>query len=874
MIELFINNQLCDVGRDFGVRLNRQLLKPGELNTKDAQFSYSITLPPTANNHVIFNYANIEETKDKFNREYKAELIINSVRVFVGLFRMSEITDKYKGNLYVPKTVSIKDVFGEEKLNEYGEYRITFGDFSEWASFYNTQAITSTPAAIFPYTLYGVLPKSPEGGVYSNHDIWDSSVRLGIQDFAPSINPLLMLQHIFRTKGYTLTGTAFNDERLTKLYMSYKNAEDYVQPWNYGYLGRMRLTGEWSNISNRRTNTTQYERGVFENSGEDDTELYVCDLFDCNNASINIVEDPGGNVLYSEDTTDGRTWARTQVRIPVSGYYKVQLTVNTKLETAELNREDNGIYFIGAWGIRSGYPFMRSSVKLLRDRGNADFGISSSRMDGTLFRNNLPQNNTEGVTKYFPAYYGANQGFINFVDLAQNENYVSGFQWGRRTDDDVNPQDTGESWSQIGVAKSAPSWGSSYGGEMRSKLAINNPAGYLKYFWTDDERQEVSMTKRFICNLNNSPANRVRRGYFNGQAGDPLYVSDGSLNCVVWLEAGELLTLADVSDKGDMQAIRNYRGWVSKTVTFDLSIAPFRSDEGWLKIDETGASIAAMNWNDPINFDTDSINLVGFLPVDMKTDDFIDNICKAFNLQLTQTGTNVFELNVKQTKSTVSSRFINLDNLASVRSRSNTPLELPSLYKLGFTVDMDEEGYYLTGDDGGGEYETGATQEKVVEQKSGFSFNWFKNITKGNAILPLAVISKHEVWETAYPDAMKKRYPNQALRFWYPAGLLNSTFEFNNKPLSIVKVSNELQGKSILNYKNQKLTILYNYFTLLINGGSHYTEVEGYLTPDQYEDLNGSIMAMFNCDLYYVAEISGYDPTGLNKTKIKLIRKI
>ena len=73
---------------------------------------------------------------------------------------------------------------------------------------------------------------------------------------------------------------------------------------------------------------------------------------------------------------------------------------------------------------------------------------------------------------------------------------------------------------------------------------------------------------------------------------------------------------------------------------------------------------------------------------------------------------------------------------------------------------------------------------------------------------------------------------------------------------------------------NFQLTILSNYFTLIINGSSHYTEIEGYLMPDQYEALNGAILAMFNGDLYYVAEISGYDPTGRNKTKIKLIRKI
>ncbi len=77
-----------------------------------------------------------------------------------------------------------------------------------------------------------------------------------------------------------------------------------------------------------------------------------------------------------------------------------------------------------------------------------------------------------------------------------------------------------------------------------------------------------------------------------------------------------------------------------------------------------------------------------------------------------------------------------------------------------------------------------------------------------------------------------------------------------------------------LNYKNQKLTILDNYFTLLIDGSSHFTEVEGYLTPAQYDALNGAIMAMFNGDMYYVSQITGYDPSGRNKTKIKLIRKI
>lgn len=1038
IIELYINNRLCDIGRDFGVRLNRQLLNPGELNTKDAQYSYSITLPPTSNNHAIFNYANIEETANKFNREYKAELIINSVRVFVGLFRLSEVTrDKYKGNLYIPATKSIKDIFGELKLNENPEYRIEFKDFAEYVSYYNILAATGPQMAIFPYTLYGVLPKVPlnhDVNNYSPRNIWDDSVRIGMQDLAPSINPLLILKHIFNAQGYKLGGTAFDDERLARLYMSYKNDVDYVQPWNYGQHAKFRLTGSWASTYNKRTGASgrELERGVNQND-----VYYSCDIFDANNTLVNIVEDSGGNVLYKTvNDANGRTWAQCQVRIPTSGFYKVQLNASLRVYDAHAWRSTDPVtgvqHVCNDTNNANNNMFNKMyEFRLLRDRGKGDFGISGAKLDGNLYYNNQPQNNrfatirdifgretvnpnfddNTDIPKYFPQVNS--DGQINFIDAAQDKNIVLGFAFGRRDGADggyQNPRDTGTTIAQVQAAKPALSWDTAVNDTVPTRLAIKSP-GYWKYgrignFDNEDDNPNVNidysegtkivgkvldehgnprnpeegeiadsniilsrfrldryftyilktptesnytgyafvhagtainerikvefvngealfntssfgvfgdeprltlylatanynvdgtltiskqiqpgsediidweLSDKYKIDLNNAPLNYARRSNnLNGQ---------GSANAVVWFNAGELVTLASVSEKGRYRqnGMHTTYGWTEHEVTYDLSIQPFRIDTDWLKVNYSGNGTAVMNWNDPVNFDVDSINLVGFLPADMKTDDFIDNFCKAFNLQLTQIDAATFELNVKQSKTAVSNLFINLDNLASVRDRSNTPLGLPSLYKLGFTVDVEEEGYVTTGDDGGGEYATGVTEEKVVEQKSSFSFNWFKNITKqqpgGNIVLPLAVISKHEVWtgELSYPDAMKKRYPNQALRFWYSDGLLNDTgasFDFNGKSLSIVKVSNELAGLSTLSYKNQRLTILDTYFTVLINGSSHYTEIEGYLTPTQYEALNGAILAMFNGDLYYVAELSGYDPTGRNKTKIKLIRKI
>lgn len=888
-IELYINRKLCDTDDAFGVRLNRQLLSPGELNTKDAQYSYSITLPPTSNNLNVFNLAGIEETKDKFNREYSAELIINGVRVFSGNFRLSEVSDtQYKGNLYVPAQKSVKDVFGGIKLSEIPEYYIKFGDFAEYISQYNTLARSGPQAAIFPYVLYGLLPKVPiSEDNYSDRNVWDDSVLTGITDFSPSINVLLLLKHIFKSKGYDLYGSAFSDKRLSGIYMSYRNAADYEQPWNYGELAKIHISGSWSNRYNRNEagDTQQLERGVYETYG-DDEELYACNLFDCTNAKINIISDPGKNVSNVRRSLSGRDWYLSQIRIPASGYYKIRLNANVQLENVQWTGYDDTtkVRFIGAYGPTCGLTGIKTAIKLLRDWGTGDFNIGGSEMDGTLYRDNLPQDSNT-LPRYYP-YYDSESGMINFVDKAQNKNYLCGFQWGKKTDKDVNPLDSSTGLAQINVGKPAFSWDSSLSRTEISRIAINNPNGYMKYGVPDEggtERPVWTSTTKFISDLKNSPRNYARRGFFEGSAANKNYSADGVLNCVAWLNAGELLTLADVSNKGVIIDLRGVRGWVSKKVTFDLEITPFRKNEDWLKIDETGTGRAAMDWSDPVNFDINRINLTGFLPADVKTDDFIENFCKAFNLRLSQVDDKAFSLDVKQTKAT-SNLYINLDNLTSTHDRSNLPLGLPSRYKLGFTVDTEEEGYIASGeDDGGGEFKTGVAEEKTVEQKSNFSYNWFKDIIKRqqnkDIIIPLPVISKHEVWtnELSYPEAMLKRYTDLPVRFWYYDGLLNdlgAEFTFNGRKLSVAKVSNELAGMSILNYKNKRLTILDNFFTILINGSSHYTEVEGYLTAEQYEAFNGVIMAMFNGDIYYVAELSGYDPTGRNKTKIKLIRKI
>lgn len=1136
-IELYINKTLTDLAPDFGVRLNRQLLNPAEINTKDAQYSYSIFLPATDVNNEVFRYANVEETADKFNTNYAAELIIGGVQVFTGNFRPSEISARgYKGNLYIPNLKTVKDIFGQAKLNETAPYWLPFTDFTKSINQYNEAAANGPQIAIFPYVMYGLLPKVPlnkNANNYSDRTTWDNSVYIGMSDLPPSINPLLMLRHVFQSKGYQLIGSAFDDDKLLNLYQSYKNPVEYVQPWNYGHHASIRVVGSWSSVHNMKIAGNPhgyYERGVNQSSDQSGA-IYSVDMLDATNSNVTVLYDNGGNVLLKEvNDNSGRPWTNGLIRIPVSGFYKVSLDASLHVfdnYAWRVTDPATGIQHVSGRTQNAGNGLNWQNmyeIKLLRDRKRGDFGLSGARMDATYFFDNQPQN-PDSLPRYFPK---VNDG-VNFVDLAQNKNYILGFQFGANGDAGgvnaaqyLNPLDSGNKRAQMLAAKPALSWRNAENDGQRTLLAINSP-GYMKYgkignFDSDGDNPNISIdysggnivtgaslnasgnlvypttpltqftNKRYIestyggiaymigwvvsglinlseytgitfsgeiqenngglitafydangdfmpgyglaapptgsaavtftdqsigtpptgavyvrisgntdleisgtpvtantnkvlyrfpvsnwftykfttppaslyngyvfvhnganllntvpfvngeavvdmnysgatdlrvtlylkndtadvstslvisrevtntadvidweatnklkIQLDNAPGNWVTRGMWNGVGNlDVNWWGQGKLNAIVWLEAGELITVASVSSEGRYRqdGMHSTYGMVNHEILFDLKIEPFRVDQDWYKVDLAGRSTAAMDWNLQVNFDTDKINIMGFLNKDLKVDEYIENFCKAFNLKLGQVGPNTFSLDVRQTKNTtISSQYIDLDGIASVSQRLNTPLGLPAVYRVGFTIDEDEIGYRETQDNGGGEFSTGVEGETVVEQKSSFSYNWFKTITKtetaGSVALEIPVISKAEPWAPSmgYPEAMAKRYTDQAYRFWYFDGLLNSqgaTFQFNGQPIKLAKVK-ESRERSILNYKNKNYTILDNYFTLLINGSSHYTEAEGYLTPELYQELDGARLCRFNGDLYYIAEIQGYDPAGRNKAKLKLIRKI
>ena len=62
------------------------------------------------------------------------------------------------------------------------------------------------------------------------------------------------------------------------------------------------------------------------------------------------------------------------------------------------------------------------------------------------------------------------------------------------------------------------------------------------------------------------------------------------------------------------------------------------------------------------------------------------------------------------------------------------------------------------------------------------------------------------------------------------------------------------------------------YFNVNENVDSNYATIEVYLTPQEYIRLKNGAMVRFDNDRYQICTITGYDPVGANKSKLKLMK--
>lgn len=838
VIELYIDGKLCDLPGDFNIRINRQFINPQQLTLKDAQYSYSITLPPTFSNNSILGFVGVEEVGNKFNRRYNAELSVNGVRIFKGYFRLSEITSTgYKGNLYTPNSKTSKDLFPSETWGDMAGYYIDFGLFNESITTANTNAYGEAQPAIFPYVLYGLLPKMDRDG-YGERDEWDDRVSLSLDDIPPSLNVSLLLKKVFEIKGLLLSGNYQMDGYLNELYVSYKNDPGYELPWNYRNSPVI-VAGEWFSVDTTGGNYRNFEKNLLYTDDKESVSSMITG--GTNNKITQTIDDIGA-------VNDGA------ITVPASGYYKVRLSYELQLHTGAQMRgqidADTGVCHVTTGSLQRRV----FELRLMRDINSLN-DLSDLALDSTLYKNNLPQE-PNSAERYYPI-----NGTSLIVDEMQDQKLVFGVTTGSGEQDSVyrNPTYSG---IQSAVLLKSPFLSWSEDGMLEADERAFSLFPNRGYFLV--KNGITGNSDKFKIEVTNGP------GSFSPSLSDT--GASGNVEIIAWLDKGERLSLISVVECHDtIIGSETVPAISSHHYNYRVELVPYRSDRDWIPVSNLeNGTLPVLNWEDTPTFESDRIDLFKFMPQNEKISDFIDNLCATFNLRIVDVGDNTFLL--EKGNPNLWDQYVDMDKIGAVTKRTNSSLNLPSEFILSFTIDEDEEGYYVNGNKGvSGSIATGAIEGNATEQKSSFSYNWFKRIKKDKAFLKFPVISKHEAWaeDKVYKDVMNERYTDLPQRFWFYDGVF--TADINGKSVSLAKTTN---GRGlVLSYENKKGTILDVYFATLVNADSHYTEIECYLSPSHYEMLKVYKKALFNGDVYYVAELSGYDPTGRNKTKIKLIKR-
>ncbi len=895
-IELIIDGNLCDIDtKNFSVLFLRQFLNPAELNTRDVQKSYTITLPATPVNNSIFGYRNIEEVNGKFDNIYDATLIIGGIQVFDGKFRLSETGQTYyTGNLGVPAYQTVNDVFGGLTLDKTGEWYLDdFTDFKEAVARCNKQ---ENAPCIFPFVLYGLLNKHPDNlNTYTPKDQWDNTVTFGIDDLFPSVNCLQLIKQLFINKGLDISGPAFSDRKLKELYMSYQNPEDYHPAWNYGTFGIATISGRWSNYNNLNNDSgdVEIEKTMIKNTEpkiNDTRAIYITDMLSSVNGTVDRMENKGYMISRSDSQINGNAYNSYQIRIPVSGIYKIDLAASIELKSAGNGNErwvDGDLAVMGNVFVKAGsetsidtFEHRRYEIKLVRKKYGEEFDAGSFDIDRDFYYPNINQEYRGEYPQLFPY-----PGCMCFIDPAQNKQLLCGLSFGKNYERpnpfiEYNGTPDSHAYSNSIALKGGYSLVDT-SIEDRYAAAAYCP-GYITCQPDTDGNLQYSHSDIFKVDMENSELNVIlstsiqTKGY-------------GTVNQAIYLEEGDIITLIACCDESRNQYGGQYYGAIMQDISYSVSIRAYRHDNtgngNWIseKMDDNGATTGKLDWDEPSNFDTNKLNLANFLPTEIKTDTFLDDFCKAFNLLLSQTGEKTFRLDIKQAQQAYSGSIIELDGKSTVlRNRSNLPLSLPASYRIGFTVDEEEYGYYQTGEDGGGEYFTGNTEGTTLEQKSGFSYCWYTDIKLSkynNNSYSFPVITKKEIWDHIessrdYEEWVGKLYTTQPLRFWYKEGTLKvNGFTTDNEEIEIAVVSNSLSNICNLDYYDNQGSLLQNYFTIFRENKGCYTVVDCYLTAEEYTRLPYSLVRL-NGDIYFPAEIDGYDPLGKNAARLKLIRKL
>lgn len=967
-IELVVNKKQVDIDDSFNVRLNNLVNDPVKLDYAQAEYSFEFEIPATKTNNIIFDYANNLSKMNKFHQRYTAELYADGNLIFEGTLTLNSYKDgMYSCNLVNVKIYSLDEIFGDMTMDKIKDMDIDFSGVTTM----NAMNQQSNPIATFPLVSYGVFQKDPVsadtvGATYTSKFDLDKYNRWYVESFYPSINMVETLKKAFETKGYTVGGDVFQDPVLRLIYMSTNLADEQVPTYNLGNpsFGNVQIactSTTWNTLGYQQELQFPYEKVQLRNPYEGE------DLYKYNYDSVMIYD-----LLSNGVTTDQSPSYMYQpnehiIVIPKSGFYKIELSATTTISSGNLTaalwtRDEYGYTWTHnnetiAKSLSGTCPIEIALVRnyddnyeLIKGKNNIEW-LNGKPEDVTLDWNRNPQNKVTWLT-CFPhespvqAKLPTEKNDLTIV----NETRMGG----------LRSSDSSSNGSSSNIASVSGNF-SGYRGSTRGGTIDPSGGGRVYstakygYMYEDGETMvyDQAVSPSFICGLSSyqGGVNAVmRNGYswsksesklnevfaqvsgysyvYRSSGATPQIVSEttdyntnsyidtpffgqctasttnmsGNISCMVWLEKDDVLQLFGVT-----RAYFTVNGEIvqyNPTTSVWLRITAF-SDRNYnlIKADNDN------RYDADVEYST-KLNLANFLNQEKEVKEWIEDITKAFNLEMSQYGNTVQFNTKKQNKSLITS--VDLDDRVSSYDIKSERIDYPRSMAVQYKVDTDEWGFersaveksggsesILNTDDWYKYADSGftkiilnddsyATSENNVS--TNFSYTWYQNFNhyqtnsaqteqeETSTTISIPCLSKYSYMIDGYDyeESMKHDGYGLTQRFWFKPEVTELSVWTRTYPAEEMFIStpkNVLEGLN-LSYKTEENSLLQRYFNPQAYLSSNIIDFEVYLSSDEYNLIKNGAYVHVDKDVYIPLEISGYDCGGDNPTELKLMKRV
>ena len=938
LIEIYVNGEKLELEnqRSINLRMNNTLFNPVRISSSQAEYSFSFKIPSTPKNDRILNYANNLSRLDKFHVKYNAEVYADGHEIFHGTLTVKSYSEKtYNCNLVQIKLQNIEDIFGDSVMTDIPWY-IPF-DGASTINEMNEDSTSTVTFPLVSYGAFQKNPWTSDevGGEYTSKFVLDKYNKWWVESFYPSLNMLETVKRAFKWKGYDVQGSAFNDSTLTEIFMSPNLAGEQTPVYNLGNprFGKLQLTATMSTHGNGYEQDLTFPyfyvdtfRAQFGgNTGvPDDAEkawnwesVRIYDIL--RSGSVNLSSDS-----YMYDPNE------KLIVIPADGFYKIDLQVTTNLNSvSNLTVMQNIINNLGV-----GYHLDKYDVSItpnLLESTPIEIQLVRNYEDNIELIKG--KNNKEYVigdpTK--TVYFSGINNVIEWETCYPHENYYK--SWRPTVGDDLGGGSTG-SWSwRTGSATTTGNGrdGLMYGyvqknGEIMaydqavSEAFICGFSSFLGgtgsvmkngYSWSKSSTvsneafyKNSGYLKRYIPTGTTdttiiSEPSKYNENTYDDSPSMSLSVDgrtlNGRLSCMVYLKKNDVLELFAVQ--------RAYYNTNDQTVSYSTSNNVQLTIEAASPNSYSFLKYQGYGYNSPSQFDTE-LKVTNFLNEEQKISEFINGVQKAFNLSIKQDGSNIW-INTMKNPMAFNTYAVEMDNRVNSFEAESSVIDYPKSMAVQYKIDEDEWGFeksveppsMLNQPDWKDYADRGYSvielnDDSYVTETSDisipFSYTWYDNFqwkevdqddVEGSLeqTLRIPVLSKftYMIDGYDYDESMKHDGYSLTQRFWFRPHYTTAYVWLDSKPTERIQVyipENSLDGVN-LSYKTTEESLL-KYFNVTPYLASNYVEIEAYLSPEEYNDLKNGAMVHFDKDLYLVSEISGYDPTNYNTTKIKMIKKI